>query len=245
MCSIDFSPFSFTWVSSRKDGYGRTEKLCLLTGMRGPSSGGCDRPVDWPTASLHVGFIKTFVCGWGRVWHHLWALVGTLGRLCHRWVLPKFVLKWCESGWGGLTVGLCGPEGVSWESWAWGSMRNEGSMLVTLTFNGGALSCIVTALLSLHTHPWATFWRASGGFSDQWDTTGQQWPHCTSVPPAWLCAPNPPGIPFLPPAFLLNSEWMNPLLFFASFASSLPLACSHCAAEYFLFTLLSGGSSLK
>ena len=27
----------FSQVSRRKDGHGRTEKLCLLTGMRGPS----------------------------------------------------------------------------------------------------------------------------------------------------------------------------------------------------------------
>ena len=121
-------------------------------------------------------------------------------------------------------------------------MRNEVSMLVTLTFNGGALSCILTALLSLYMHPWATFWRASGGFSDQWDTTRQQWPHWTSVPSAWLCAPNLPGLPFLLPPFLLDSE---EVLFSASLASSLPLACSHCAAEYFLFILLSGGSCFK
>ena len=41
MCSTVFSP-----KSSRKDGYGGTEKLCLQTGMRGPSGGGYDRAVD-------------------------------------------------------------------------------------------------------------------------------------------------------------------------------------------------------
>ena len=40
-------------------------------------------------------------------------------------------------------------------------------MLVTLNFDGGALSFIVTALLIVYTHPWAAFWRASGSFSDQ------------------------------------------------------------------------------
>ena len=34
MCSIDFSPFSFTQVSSRKNRHGRTEKLCLRARMR-------------------------------------------------------------------------------------------------------------------------------------------------------------------------------------------------------------------
>ena len=122
--------------------------------------------------------------------------------------------------------------------------EDEGSMLVTLNFNGGDLSCTITSLLILYIHPWATFWKAYGSFSDQWDTTRQQWPHWTSVPSTWLCALNPPWLPFLLPPFLLNSEWMNRLLFSASFAS-LPLACSHCAAEYFLFILLSGGSSIK
>ena len=41
MCSTVFSP-----VSNMKDRHGRTEKLCLLTGMRGPSGGGCGRAVD-------------------------------------------------------------------------------------------------------------------------------------------------------------------------------------------------------
>ena len=118
-------------------------------------------------------------------------------------------------------------------------------MLVTLNFDGGALSFIVTALLFVYAHPWAAFWRASGSFSNQWDTARQQWPLWTSALSAWLCALNPPGLPFLPPPSLSNPERMIPLLFSASFASSLPLACSHCAAEYFLFILLSGGSSLK
>ena len=74
-----------------------------------------------------------------------------------------------------------------------GSMMNEGSMLVTLNFDWGALSCTITALLSLYTHPSSTFWRASGSFSDQWNTTRQQWPHWTSVASAWLCPLNPPG----------------------------------------------------
>ena len=66
------------------------------------SQWGCDRAVDWSTAALR--------CGMGRVWSHFWALVGTLGHVCHRWVLPTFVLKWWESGWRGLRVGLCGPQ---------------------------------------------------------------------------------------------------------------------------------------
>ena len=41
MCSTVFSP-----VSSRKNRHGGTEKLCLLTGMRGPSGVGCGRAVD-------------------------------------------------------------------------------------------------------------------------------------------------------------------------------------------------------
>lgn len=244
MCSIDFSPFSFTWVSSRKDGYVRTEKLCLLTEWGvlpvGHVTGLWTGPqLPSVLASLRPSGVGGEGCdAISELWWGLWGICVTGGSF------PS--LCWNdESGWGGFTVGLSGPEGVSWESWAWASMRNEGSMLVTLTFDGGALSCILTALLSLYTHPWPTSWRASGGFSDQWDTKRQQWPHWTSVPPAWLCALNPPGIPFLQPTFLLNSEWMNPLLFFASFASSLPLACSHSAAEYFLFILLSGGSSLK
>ena len=40
-----FNCFS-SQVSSRKDGHGGTEKLCMLTGMRGPSGGGYDRAVD-------------------------------------------------------------------------------------------------------------------------------------------------------------------------------------------------------
>jgi len=35
--------------------------------------------------------------------------------------------------------------------------EDEGSMLVTLNFNGGDLSCTIMALLILYTHPWATF----------------------------------------------------------------------------------------
>ena len=100
-----------------------------------------------------------------------------------------------------------------------------------------SVSTLIPGLLS--------FWRAYGSFSDQWDKIRQQWPHWTSIPFARLCALNPPGLPFLLPTFLLNSKWMNTLLSSASFASSLPLACSHCAVEYFLFILLSGGSSLK
>ena len=80
MCLMEFSPFSFTRVSSRKDGYGRTEKLCLLTRMRGPSSGGCGRPVDWSTASLRVGFMRpSGVGGEGcdaisGLWWALWGM---------------------------------------------------------------------------------------------------------------------------------------------------------------------------
>ena len=194
MCSIDFSPFSFAWVSSRKDGHGRTEELCLLTGMRHPCIGGCDRAVAWSTAALHVGFTETFRCGWGRVWSHLRALVGTLRHVSHRWVLPPFVLKWWESWWVGFRGWVFVDHKVaSWESLARGRMRNEGSMLVTLNFNGGALSCTITALLSLYTDPSSTFWRACGSFSDQWNTTRQQWPHWPSVASAWLCALNTPG----------------------------------------------------
>ena len=44
----------FSQVSSRKDRHGGTEKLCLLTGMSGPSGGGCGRAVKWPAAALGV-----------------------------------------------------------------------------------------------------------------------------------------------------------------------------------------------
>ena len=81
-----------------------------------------------------------------------------------------------------------------------------------------------------------------GAFLISGNRTRQQWPHWTSDPSAWLCAPNLPGLPFLLPPFLLGSE---EVLFSASLASSLPLACSHCAAEYFLFILLSRGSCFK
>ena len=62
MCSTVFSP-----VSSRKNRHGGTEKLCLLTGMRGPSGVGCGRAVKWPAAALGVGQAETlrwaYVCG--------------------------------------------------------------------------------------------------------------------------------------------------------------------------------------
>ena len=171
MCSIDFSPFSFTWVSSRKDGHGRTEKLCLLTGMRGPSSGGCDRAVAWSTGAYTVGFSETFRCARGRVWSCLWALVGTLRHV------------WCVSQMGPsqvcaemMGVRMRGPQdgflwthrGASWESLAWGSMMNEAvcqwpwiSMgeIYLAPLGPFSVSTLIPGLLS--------FWGAYGSFSDQ------------------------------------------------------------------------------
>ena len=122
-------------------------------------------------------------------------------------------------------------------------MRNEGSMLVTLNFNGGALSCITYGpSQSLYSSLGYLLGEHLGASLMSGNRTRQQWPHWTSVPSAWLCAPNLPGLPFLLPPFLLDSE---EVLFSASLASSLPLACSHCVAEYFLFILLSGGSCFK
>ena len=199
------------------------------------SQWGCDRAVDWSTAALR--------CGRGRVWSRFWALVGTLGHVCHRWVLPTFVLKWWESGWRGLRVGLCGPqrgimgilslrEHEEWRQYVsdlefqWGS-----SILHHL--RPYSVSILIPRLLS---------GKHLGASLISGNRTRQQWPHWTSDPSAWLCAPNLPGLPFLLPPFLLGSE---EVLFSASLASSLPLACSHCAAEYFLFILLSGGSCFK
>ena len=56
MCSTVFSP-----VSSMKDRHGGTDKLCLLTGMRGPYGGGCGRAVDEPAAALSVRPTETLM----------------------------------------------------------------------------------------------------------------------------------------------------------------------------------------
>ena len=95
MCSIDLSHFSFTLVSNRKGGHDRTEKLCLLTRMRGPSGGESDRAVGWPTAALNAGFTEALRCMWWGVRGaiHLGALVGTPKCVCHRCVLPPSLLK--------------------------------------------------------------------------------------------------------------------------------------------------------
>ena len=101
------------------------------------------------------------------------------------------------------------------------------------------------ALLRLYTHPWATFWRASGSFSDQRKQNKAAVATLDISPVCLALCPQSTWASILAATFPLRLEWMNPLLFSASLASSLPLACSHCAAEYFLFILLSGGSCFK
>ena len=127
MCSIELSPFSFTWVS-------RTEKLCLLTRMRCSPSGDVTGLWTGPQLPSCVG-------GGGceavsELWWGLWGMCVTGGSFPH--------LCWNDESQGDGSSGwVCvDHRGASWGSWAWGSMRNESSMLVTLNFNGGALSCI-------------------------------------------------------------------------------------------------------
>jgi len=47
---------------------------------------------------------------------------------------------------------------------------------------------------------------ASGSFSDEWKQNKATMATLDTIPSAWICPLNPPGIPFLPPPFLLNAE---------------------------------------
>ena len=140
-------------------------------------------------------------------------------------------------------MGLCGPQGCIMGILSLRGHEERGQHISDIRFRWGSsilhhlwpysISILIPRLLS---------GKHLGASLISGNRTRQQWPHWTSVPSAWLCAPNLPGLPFLLPPFLLDSE---EVLFSASLASSLPLACSHCAAEYFLFILLSGGSCFK
>ena len=68
---------------------GRTEKLCLLTGLRGPSSG--DVTGLWTDLQLSSVFIPLRRYGVGGGGCEV--LVGPLGRVCHKCVLPTSVCK--------------------------------------------------------------------------------------------------------------------------------------------------------
>ena len=208
MCSIDFSPFSFTWVSNRKDGHDRTEKqLCLMTRMRSPSSRGCDRAVDWPTAALSVGCTETlrFVCvgcmepSISDLWWGLWSVCVTDVSFPH--------LCWNdESQMGeGASVWACvDHRGASWESLAWAGMRHGGSKLVTLSFF--TILYPLTVLLSLYS-PQDYFLVTIGelllisGNNEAAMATLNFSPFCFDL------SPHPPGLPFLSLLFLLNVEW--------------------------------------
>jgi len=65
---------------------------------------------------------------------------------------------------------------------------------------------LLTALLSLSIHPWGTFWGSIWDFSDEWKQNKAAMATLDIIPSAWICPLNPPGIPFLPPPFLLNAE---------------------------------------
>ena len=197
MFSIDFSPFSFTWVSNRKDRHDRTEKqLCLMTRMRSPSGRGCDRAVDWPTAALSVGFTETLRCvcgGVGRIepsisdlWWGLWSVCVTDVSFPH--------LCWndeSQTGEGASVWACVDHRGASWESLALAGMRHGGSTLVTLSFF--TILYPLTVLLSLFS-PQDYFLVTIGGLlliSE--NRMRQQWPHWTSAPSALICPLIHPG----------------------------------------------------
>ena len=197
MFSIDFSPFSFTWVSNRKDRHDRTEKqLCLMTRMRSPSGRGCDRAVDWPTAALSVGFTETLRCvcgGVGRIepsisdlWWGLWSVCVTDVSFPH--------LCWndeSQTGEGASVWACVDHRGASWESLALAGMRHGSSMLVTLSFF--TILYPLTVLLSLFS-PQDYFLVTIGGLlliSE--NRMRQQWPHWTSAPSALICPLIHPG----------------------------------------------------
>ena len=75
------------------------------------------------------------------------------------------------------------------------------------------------ALLSLSIHPWGTSRGEPGSFSDEWKQNKAAMAALDTIPSAWICPLNPPGLPFfffflififglpfLPPPFLLNAE---------------------------------------
>ena len=134
-------------------------------------------------------------------------------------------------------------------------MRKGGSTLVTLNFDGGALSCISYGPSLFYTHPRITFWEASESFSDQWKPNKASVAILDISPFCLYLSHQPTWDSILAATFLLKcrteevgslvvSGSMNPFFFSASLTPSLPPACSYHVAD-FLFPHLSGAVPLN
>ena len=134
-------------------------------------------------------------------------------------------------------------------------MRNGGSTLVTLSLDGGALSCIPYCPSLFYTHPRITFWEASESFSDQWKPNKAS-VAILDISPFCLYLSHQPTWDSILAAFIVKckteevgstdgSRKHEPLLFSASLAPSFPITCSYHVEEDFLFPLLSGAVALS
>ena len=108
MFSWLFSLFIYLSLKDREAMSADQDEASIWSGMWQ----GCGLALSCPQGCLHWD-LKVYACGvHGAI--HLWALLGTLKCVCHRCVFPPSLLKWWESdGWGGLRVGLCGPQGCT------------------------------------------------------------------------------------------------------------------------------------
>ena len=135
-------------------------------------------------------------------------------------------------------------------------MRKGGSTLVTLNFDGGALSCISYGPSLFYTHPRITFWEASESFSDRWKQNKASVAILDISPFCLYLSHQPTWDSILAATFLLKcktekvgstdgSRKHEPLLFSASLTPSFPITCSYHVEEDFLFPLLSGAVALS
>lgn len=161
---------------------------------------GCYRAVDWPTAALVLAPLRPSGVGGGggeAVSECFWGLWG----VC----VPdaSFPHLRCNdesqgegaSGWACVdcTMGTLSLRGREEE---WGQHAGD------LEFWGGSSIVLplgpFQSLYSSQGYSLGTIWGAS---LINGNRTGQQWPHWTSAPSAWICPLSPPGLPFLLPPF--------------------------------------------
>ena len=104
-------------------------------------------------------------------------------------------------------MGLCGPQGCIMGILSLRGHEERGKHINDLEFSIRELYLAsLMALLSLSIHPWGTSRGEPGSFSDEWKQNKAAMATLDTIPSAWICPLSPPGLPFLPPPFLLNAE---------------------------------------
>ena len=139
-------------------------------------------------------------------WSRLWTPVGTPGPVCHRCFLT--CLCWRD----GVRVrvpqgGLCGPQGCIMGNLSLRGHEERGQHISDIEFQWGSsiLHHLWPFSISLFI-PGVPSGGASGNFYVEWKQNKAAMATLDTIPSAWICPIKPPGIPFLPPAFLLNAE---------------------------------------